>query len=198
MPRKPIDYSKSKFYRLVCKDVTVKEVYVGHTTNEKNRRMNHKSACNNEKSRIYNLFVYKFLRDHGGWANWQLLVHETAAMKNKADASLRERYWCEHYNATLNRNVPGRTHSEYCAAHVEKIKARKKKYNAAHVDEIKANKIEYRKANLDKIKITMAKYCAANVDRLREKHDCQCGGCYTTQGRLQHFKTAKHLAFVAK
>ncbi len=172
MPRKPIDYSKCKFYQLVCKDVTVKECYVGHTTNEKNRRMCHKGRCSDEKDSFYNLFVYKFIRDHGGWANWQLLVLETAAMKNKTEAALRERHWLVHYNATLNTQVPGQTQAEYRAANVEKIKAETKEYYADNADKIKAYK--------------------------KEKHTCECGGCYTTSGKSQHFKTALHLAFAAK
>ena len=32
MPRKPIDYSKTHFYKIVCNDTEIKPVYVGHTT----------------------------------------------------------------------------------------------------------------------------------------------------------------------
>ncbi len=228
MPRKPVDYSKCKFYQLVCKDVTVKECYVGHTTDVKSRRASHKSHCTNEKSNVYNLFVYRFIRDHGGWANWQLIVHETAAMKDKAEAALRERHWLVHYNATLNTQVPGQTRAEYYAAHVEEIKTEKKEYYrahveekkaykaeyyaahveeakaykaeyyAAHVEEIKAGKAAYYVANAEKLNAYNAAYNAANIDRLTEKHTCECGGCYTTRSKSIHFKTAKHLAFAAK
>jgi hypothetical protein len=213
MPRKPVDYSKCKFYQLVCKDVTVKECYVGHTTDVKSRRSNHKSSCTNKKGKLYNSFVYKFIRDHGSWTNWQLIVHETAAMKDKAEAALRERHWLVHYNATLNSQVPGQTDAEYYVAHAEEIKAEKKEYYVAHVEEKKAYNTEYYAANTEKIKAagiayyeTNAEkikaagiaYYAANADRLKKKHTCECGGHYTTQSRLQHFKTAKHLAFAAK
>jgi hypothetical protein len=179
MPRKPIDYSKCKFYQLVCKDVTIKECYVGCTTDVKSRRSNHKSSCTNKKGKNYNLFVYKFIREHGSWTNWQLIVHETAAMKNKADADLRERHWLVHYNATLNSNVPGQTQAEHYVAHVKEIKAACASYYAANADKVKA-------------------YYEANADRLKEKHECECGGCYATQKKSRHFKTAKHLAFAAK
>ena len=32
MPRKEIDYSKTVIYKIVCNDLNVKDVYVGHTT----------------------------------------------------------------------------------------------------------------------------------------------------------------------
>ena len=182
MPRKPIDYSKCCFYRLVCKDVTVKEVYVGHTTNEVDRRREHKSRCTNNNDIQYNLFVYRFIREHGGWYNWQLLVHEKIAVKDDIEARLRERYWCEFYNATLNRNVPGRSKKEYNA-----------KYQVDHREEIKKYHTEHR----EEINKRSAAWNLANSANQKEKHDCPCGGKYTTNGRCQHLKTKKHLKYVA-
>jgi hypothetical protein len=246
MPRKAIDYSKCVFYRLVCKDATVNECYVGHTTDEKNRRYAHKTCCTNATNKKYNFFVYKFLRDHGSWDNWELIVHEKMPVKDKQAAKLRERFWLQFYKATLNRQLPGRMKTEYRAAHVEEmktynvkyqaahveeIKANKAKYRAAHVEEInankakyraahveemktynvkyqaahveeiKANKAEYRAAHVEEIKATKANYRAAHIDEIKakqsEKHTCECGGKYTTCGKSQHFKCAKHLAFAA-
>jgi hypothetical protein len=34
MPKKPIDYSKTHFYKIVCNDTNIKPCYVGHTTEE--------------------------------------------------------------------------------------------------------------------------------------------------------------------
>jgi hypothetical protein len=122
MPKNP-NYAHCVFYRLVCRDVSVTECYVGHTCDEVKRRGYHKTKCHNEKTKHYNYFVYKFIREHGGWDNWQLLVHEKLAVEDKIAARLRERYWTEHYNATLNSQVPGRTKSEYYLAHVDEKKA---------------------------------------------------------------------------
>ena len=38
MPRNPIDYQKVIIYKLVCNDLTIKDLYVGHTTNFINRK----------------------------------------------------------------------------------------------------------------------------------------------------------------
>ncbi len=168
MPRKPIDYSKCMFYRLVCRDITVTEVYVGHTTNEVDRRRCHKKACYNEKDKAYNYFVYRFIRDHGGWENWQLIIHEKLPVKDIYEAVLRERFWTEYYMATLNSTVPGRTKSEYGA-----------KWHTEHREERNQRS---------------AVWNAANADRMREKHTCACGGKYTTQSRSRHIKSKIHLA----
>ncbi len=167
MPRTPKDYSKCAFYRLVCRDITVTECYVGHSTNIVKRRNKHKSTCHNENGKKFNLFVYRFIRDHGGFENWQLLVIEQLAMADGIAARLRERHWTEHFKSTLNSNVPGRTYAEYRVDHREEDNQRSAAYNKAH--EV----------------------------HLKTKHDCACGGKYTTSGKSHHFKSKRHCAYLA-
>jgi hypothetical protein len=182
MPKKAIDYSKCMFYRLVCRDITVIECYVGHTTNEVDRRYKHKSDCHNEKAKGFNQFVYRFIRDHGGFENWQLLVHEHLAVKDDVAARLRERFWCEHYKSTLNTQVPGRTGAEWYINHREE----KAEYRA-----------EYRAEHREERNQQIAAWTASHEAHLKEKHECECGGCYTTNGKSHHFKTARHCAYIA-
>ena len=65
-----IDYVKTIIYKICCNDETIKECYVGHTTNFKQRKIEHKFACCNENSKSYNCKVYSFIRDNGGFNNW--------------------------------------------------------------------------------------------------------------------------------
>ena len=69
MPKVPIDYSKGFIYKLCCLDVNVKHIYIGSSTNFKERKKHHKVCCNNEKQKTYNSYKYKFIRDNGGWDN---------------------------------------------------------------------------------------------------------------------------------
>ena len=171
MPRTPKDYSKMCFYRLVCRDITVTECYVGSTTNAVKRRNKHKSVCHNENDKDYNLSVYQFIRRMGGFDNWQLLVIEQLAMADEVATALRERHWTEQYKATLNSNVPGRTDAEYGA-----------KYHVEHRE--KRNK-------------QSAAWQAANKAHSQEKHDCPCGGKHTTATKARHFKSQRHCAYIA-
>jgi hypothetical protein len=193
MPKKPIDYSKCMFYRLVCRDPNVKEVYVGHTTSEVDRRATHKSCCTNEKGKGYNLFVYRFIREHGSWDNWQLIVHEKRAVEDVIAARLRERHWCEHYKATLNKQVPSRTPKEYDAQYNADHREERAQYYADHRDEIN----KYQAAYAANHREEQAAYRAANRDLINEKHKCACGGKYNTSGKSRHFKTARHVAYQA-
>ena len=54
MPKTPIDYSKACIYKICRKDIEIKEVYVGSTTNLIQRRKGHKTRCNNGKSKGHN------------------------------------------------------------------------------------------------------------------------------------------------
>jgi GIY-YIG catalytic domain len=167
MPRKPIDWSKCMFYRLVCRDPTVTECYVGSTCNEVDRRYKHKSACTNQKSKKHNFYVYRFIREHGSWDNWELIVHEKLPMNNEFECKIRERYWVEQYKANLNKQIPSRTQAEYYVDHKEKINRRHAAYNAA------------------------------NEAHLKTKHTCECGGCYTTNHMSHHNKSKRHTTFEA-
>ena len=53
MPRNAIDYTNTRFYKIVCLDLTVDGCYVGHTTNFSSRKSVHKHNCSNEKNLPY-------------------------------------------------------------------------------------------------------------------------------------------------
>jgi len=126
MPRKPIDYSKCVIYKLCCRDPTITDVYVGHTTNKTNRKRHHRVACNNENDKDYNIYVYQFIRDNGRFDNWEMIILEEYPCENVNQATLRERYWLESLNATLNKCIPSRTKQEYYLQNREIIN--KKRY----------------------------------------------------------------------
>jgi hypothetical protein len=58
-----VNYSKGLIYKLCCNDPTVKDVYVGSTTNFSRRKAQHKFSCINENKKGYNFPVYKFIRE---------------------------------------------------------------------------------------------------------------------------------------
>ena len=66
MPRKAINYKKVLIYKLVCNDLSIKDLYVGHTTDLSNRKRKHKSCSLNSNYKGYNCKVYKMIRDDGG------------------------------------------------------------------------------------------------------------------------------------
>jgi hypothetical protein len=112
MPKTQTDYSQTIIYKLCCKNPAISEIYIGHTTNFINRKNNHKTNCCNENSNNYNLHVYKFIRNNGGWNNWTMIQIEIHKCNNKREAEMRERYWIETLNAELNCISPITTNEE--------------------------------------------------------------------------------------
>ena len=106
MPRKPIDYSNTIIYKIACNDLAITESYVGHTTSFKERKFNHKYKCNNENDEKYNLKVYKYIRENGGWDNFTMIEIEKYPCKDGNEAKARERYWHEKLNSSLNAFLP--------------------------------------------------------------------------------------------
>ena len=113
MPRLKTDYSKTVIYKIVCNDLDVKDHYVGSTTDFIKRKSRHKTNCNNENNKYYNLKVYKTIREHGGWSNWSMVVIEKFPCEDGNEARTRERFWFEVLDAKLNVRFPKRSDKEY-------------------------------------------------------------------------------------
>jgi hypothetical protein len=99
MPNYILNYENTIIYKLCCQDLNVPYVYVGHTTNFVKRKSGHKTDCNNNNGSKYNFKVYQTIRDNGGWENWSMIKIEDYACSDKLEASKRERYWYEIFNA---------------------------------------------------------------------------------------------------
>jgi hypothetical protein len=142
------------FYKLVCKDITITNLYVGHTTDLKTRKSAHKTKCHNEKTRSYNIPVYKFIREHGGFENWDMIVIHRQNCVDKHEARTIERGFMESLGATLNSYMPIRTKAEW----IEVRRQKNESYGESHTEEKKAYNLAYYIANKDKIKEQTAIY----------------------------------------
>ena len=59
----------TSIYKIQCKDETVENMYIGHTTNFEKRKMCHMIETETSITK-----VYKFIRSHGGWDNWSMII----------------------------------------------------------------------------------------------------------------------------
>jgi hypothetical protein len=97
-----IDYQNTVIYKIVCRDLSIKDLYVGSTTNFNNRKRGHIASCEFESNPSYNLKLYQFIRLNGGWDNWSMEEIERFPCDNSNEALTRERYWIETLSANLN------------------------------------------------------------------------------------------------
>ncbi len=96
-----IDFETKKLYviyKLCCKDESVKDCYIGCTSNIKSRIIGHKNDFKNFPNRK----VYKFISDNGGIQNWQFKI--LAENINSNNKMFLENACINEYNGTLNNN----------------------------------------------------------------------------------------------
>lgn len=207
MPRLPIDYSKGLIYKIVCKDLTIKECYYGSTTSFSKRKSQHKSNCNNIISKEYISPKYQFIRVNGGWNNWEMILVKNYPCNNKLELEREERLCMEQDNNRLNNILPTRTIKEYRDDNKEyyinyrndnkyKIKQGKKKYYENNKNNVLNNCKEYYEINKDKIKEQKKEYYKNNKDKLRKKITCECGKTFCYIGKARHYKSKKHQKYL--
>ena len=172
MPKNNINYSNTIIYKIVCNDLNIKDLYIGSTTDFYNRKSNHKSKCNSETDKNYNLSIYKCIRANGGWDNWSMVEVEKFPCKDSMESRARERFWCEQLNATLNTNKPYLTNNEL----KEYLTEYQKEYIKNYYQNNKQYLIEYKK----------------------QKQNCICSGKYTNSNKHNHLKSNKHIDFINK
>lgn len=106
MPKTEIDYSNTIIYKITCRDPSITDVYVGHTTNFVQRKHSHKQSCINEKSANSQCKLYKIIRENGGWANWTMDIINFFNCNNHYEARLKEQEYYISLNATMNSVEP--------------------------------------------------------------------------------------------
>ena len=172
MPKIPSDYSETIIYKLCCKDTTINQIYVGHTTNINKRKHNHKTNCCNSNLKNYNLFVYNFIRENGGWDNWSIIQIEAYNCNNKREAAMRERYWIETLNAKLNCNNPITTKEEKEKQKQDWYEENKQEIlekSKVNYEENKEQKLEYHKQYVKENKEKITEYQHEYGEKNKEK-----------------------------
>ena len=106
MPKTEIDYSNTIIYKITCKDESIKDVYVGHTTNFVQRKHAHKQSCISEKSSNHNCKLYKIIRANGGWDNWTMEIVAFFKCNDHYEARIKEQEYFTLLNASLNSLEP--------------------------------------------------------------------------------------------
>ena len=118
------DYKNSVIYRIYCKNPDITECYIGSTKCFEDRFYTHKSACNTKHNKRHNLYLYQFIRDNGGWYNFDREILEYYNCNNEEELKQKEQEYINKYNPTLN------IHNAYTSEEVKKEQKQKsgKKY----------------------------------------------------------------------
>jgi hypothetical protein len=190
-----VNYSESSIYKLCCKDVNVKEIYVGSTVNFTRRKCAHKGCCNNKNSKE-NLYVYQFIRANGGFINFDMIEIERYKASDKKDLEKRERYWIELLSASLNSIIPTRSSKEWYQENKEVVIEKQRNYKEKNKEVIIEKQRNYNKKNKEvineKSKIRYEKNKEVIIEKRKEKITCECGSILRKCNSSKHNKTKKH------
>jgi hypothetical protein len=165
-------YVKTIIYKIKCKNPDITDIYIGHSTNLKSRTAEHKYNCNNPNSKSHTVKVYDFIRNNGGWDNWEIVIVELYPCNTKKEAEIREHYWYFELKSTLNDISP--------ILDLENIKRRQQEQSEKSKAETKIKleskkqeRINYLEKNKDKIeehtKLVRKEYVKTNRDIINAK-----------------------------
>jgi hypothetical protein len=206
-----VNYEKSIIYKLCCKDPSITDEYVGSTVNFTRRKCCHKCRCNSENGKHYNLKVYQYIRENGGWDNWDMVEVEKYNAEDKQDLHSRERFWFEELGATLNTQMPLRSATEYrqqnkvkMAEYQTEYRQQNKvkmvdyssEYYQRNKEKISKRNMEFYQKNKEKFSNRNMEYRQKNKERIAkcsiEKVTCECESVLSRCNLTNHRKSVKH------
>lgn len=184
------NYQNGLIYKLCCKDTNITDFYIGSTTSFRHRKSQHKSDCNNEKRQNYNCKLYNFIRENGGWENWDMILIEYYKCDTKLELEKKEREIIENLKPTLNKSIPTRTDKEYQKQYREDNKEKIKDYDKIRYENNKEKLLEKRKEFYEKNKDKI-------LEKQQEKITCECGAIIVKCQFNRHLKSIKHNGYIA-
>ena len=188
MPRTDIDYSNTIIYKIVCKDISVTDVYVGHTTNFVNRKCSHRRSCTNVNNPSYFTKIYKIIREHGGWDNWNMIELEKINCKDSNEARRKEQEYYELLRPTLNSVPPYLYKNNISQPEIEIIEPSNTKYNCSICKYNTIRKSQYDRHMLTTKHVNLTSQYNNNIIPMSKK--CICGKTFNfRQGLFKHKKT---------
>ena len=99
-----MNYNQARIYKISCNLPTINEFYIGSTADYESRCINHRSDCHNVKAPNYGYKVYNYIRSKGGFGNFTIDVIEHYPCADKKAMRIREQYWIDELQPTLNGN----------------------------------------------------------------------------------------------
>ena len=184
------DYQKSFIYRLQCLDKDVGEIYIGSSCNFNSRKGVHKYDCNKVDGKRYNHPVYQFIRENGGWDNWEMIKICDFPCSTKKELIVEEgRYIRElGLDNCLNSVIPGRTIKEWEQDKKVERAETWKKYRQANKEILAEKSKKYREKNKEQID----KYEASRSVKIT----CVCGSVIQKRAKARHELSQKHQKFL--
>jgi hypothetical protein len=176
--RKIKDYKNTIIYKLVCNDTSIKDIYIGHTTNFLERLRTHRN-----RSKKYDYKLYQCIKDNGSFENWSMIEIKKFPCKDKREAEHEERKIIELYSPSLNTTKrPIITEEERIIKKKECDKLFRPIYYEKNKELILQKHKEHRNSDAGLYRKVVT--------------NCECGGRYIYHNKNSHFKANIHLTYL--
>ena len=186
------DYKNSVIYRIYCKNPDIIECYIGSTKCFEDRFYTHKSACNTKHNKRHNLYLYQFIRDNGGWDNFDREILEYYDCNNEEELKQKEQEYIDKYNPTLN------IHNAYTSEEVKKEQIEKSRKKYRETGKAKEKERKYTKKLMNDPERYQKKLKNKSEWGKKPKF-CDVCNLWTTNNMWYHHKKTKlHLENVEK
>ena len=198
MPKVAHDFSKEIiFYIIKCMNLAKREIYVGSTFNFVKRKNQHKTACNNLNNKDHNLKVYVYIRENGGWDNFNMTMLDRKVCIDMLEARKYEQTLITQYKANLNSIKAFGNRPEYSKQYNIEHKEQYNKWRSENIDRLKEKQKEYNIEHSEELKEYHKQRYLKKSEKLKEKITCECGTICCRAQMTQHIKTKKHQAYLA-
>lgn len=188
----PVDYSNGKIYKLSV--VGCDEYYIGSTAEPTlaRRLAYHKGDYKQwKKGKAYYKTSFKLFQIcEEQNKSVEITLVKMAPCGCKDELRMIEQQSIEEYKEHLfnKRNAYG--------VNIEHEKQYKKEYYQANKQAVLQQQKEYYQANKQTVLQQRKEYNQANKAKLTEKHQCDCGGRYSTHNKSKHEKTQMHKNYI--
>lgn len=99
--------TKTSIYKVVCKDLSIKDTFIGSSRNLSTTAREYKIIINNgAKQKPDDQYMFATVKANGGFAKWDLILIEEFTYKNRHELAARIRYHVEKLGASLNQPLP--------------------------------------------------------------------------------------------
>ena len=164
------NYKNTVIYKIKHnKDYDDINIYVGSTTNFRVRKNQHKTSCNNENNKDYNMPIYQYIRANSGWDNFVMVPIEEYPCNCKNEKEIKERYYIDLLRPKLNKIIPCRSEKEWRKDNKDKISENGKIYRKNNKEKIKKYNEKYHENNKKKISEQKKEYHENNKEKIKEK-----------------------------
>ena len=161
-------YDKACIYKIFCKDEKIKDFYIGSTINTINNRWaGHKTTSKKNNNKLY-----KFIKDNGGFKNFDFEIIQDYPTNNLYKLREVENEYILILKPSLNSNKPFIEPSEreqYLKDYRKNNKERRKKWLEDNKEILKKKNKERYEKNKERFKIKKKEWEEKNKEIIKKK-----------------------------